>query len=135
MSKNLIRDGYTMRGEIKPNPGLHDGISFEFRPVRSVDVLSLDAKLIKATPEQRVVLLATMLSESLQSWSETQEDGQPWPITPQTVSCLPFSLFDRLCGIVRMLEPSDAVPENQDERAELSRLLEGISPEADLRGN
>ena len=135
MGSNLIRDGYTMQGFIAPMPGLHCGMSFEFRPMLSREVYALDGRLQKATLEQRHAMLAAMLAKQLVSWSEEQPDGQPWPINEATVSCLPFTLFHRLTDIVRMLAASDLVPETSGEHGELERLLEGESPEATLRGN
>lgn len=132
---NLIRDGYTMSGYIAAQPGLNDAIEFEFRPVLSKDVYALDGKLQKATLEQRHDLLSAMLAKQLVSWSETQDNGEPWPITAQTVACLPFGLFLRMADIVRLIGPSDAVPASDDERQELEQLLEDTSPEATLRGN
>lgn len=132
---NLIRDGYTMRGYIAAVPGLNDAIEFEFRPMLSRDVYSLDGKLQKATLEQRHDLLTAMLAKQLQSWSEMQDTGEPWPINTTTVACLPFGLFLRMTDIVRLIAPSDVVPETTDERHDIERLLEGQSPEASMRGN
>lgn len=140
MPQNIIRDGYTRRGYISPDDGIHSGISFTFRPMLAEHVEASDHQIEQANPSKRAGMIANLICHQLESWDEEDGEGKPVPITPDNVRRLPYVMLRRMHLILAGMSATDPLPEpNEDEEAaEMKRLLEGTTAQAELeadRGN
>ena len=136
MGKNVIRDGYEMSAFVEAVPRLYESVTFKFRPMLAAHVEKLDDQLVQVSRAQQVVLLCGMLADRVTQWDTTDSNDAPAPVDLESMRRLPHPLIFRMAGIVRLLKPSDAVPKNDEETKELTKLLEGYGAlEETLRGN
>jgi len=104
---NLIQAGYTEKGFVKAEKGIHGELRFEFRPVlvtdRSAHVSAIDG--MKADAFDRKT--AEVIEQHLISWDVTNAKGQPVPPTRINILRLKPRLFAKLYSIILGFEPSD----------------------------
>lgn len=148
-TKNVFRDGQTLRSYIAPVEGLHTGLRFERRPMLAEDVEETEAQIAKATPRQAAQIVTLAVVSKLVSWSEIRDDGSAQAINAATVGALPYSLLNKLYRIVAGLIPGDPDPDaagaigTNEAETFLSRLKEaterrttvGAQEQADREGN
>ena len=119
-------DGYTEKGYIKEEEGLHRALRFEYRPflvtVRSRLVQQLD----KLSQEKQDVRVAEELQKRLQSWSLADAEGAEVPLSLNVIQRLKPALFYKLYSIVLGTMPSDIDPEWNTET-----LMENVNAEAE----
>lgn len=108
---SFIDDGYTKRGYIKPEPGLHDGLLFSYRPMLAEQAEDLEAilKRVQGAPVIRATCKA--ISEQLYEWSEVDSVKKPRPITEDSVRRLPRDLLTSLRHVIQGVWPGDPLPD------------------------
>lgn len=127
-TKNIIRDGQTRRGRIDEEPGLHEGLSFQYRPSLPEEVEQIEAAAQKEKPKDGVRLIAAFCADRLVDWSEA--DGDP---NFENVRRLPFDLFNKLYKVLVGMRATDPIedPTKEEEDEEIAALRaqsEGKSP-------
>lgn len=106
-TRNVFRDGQTIKARINPVDGLHGGLLFERRPMLAAEVEETEAQIAKATPRQAAEITAMVITTKLVSWSEVDDKGSPLPINAKNVGGLPYQLLVRTYRIIAGLAPSD----------------------------
>jgi len=98
-----IDDGYTLDGETLPEFGNDRGlpvVQFRYRPAMAAAQSAYLAKLRKLDrPEDEFEASARIICDHLVSWDVLQK-GRPAPITPESLSKLPFSVVGQLLTAV-----------------------------------
>lgn len=127
-TKNIIRDGQTRRGRIDEEPGLHEGLAFEYRPSLPEEVEQIESAAQKEKPKDGVRLIAAYMAERLVEWSES--DGDP---SFENVRRLPFDLFNKLYKVLVGMRATDPIEEptkdeEDEEIAALRAQAEGKDP-------
>jgi len=121
--KNIIRDGYTRTAKLEPRPGLHDGLSFRFRPMLAHQVDAVTDSVRKCRDrgqyQEARLVVARAMEKQLAEWDESADDGAPVPIKASEIALLPPAMLTRLFDIVSGFDPgdlpTDATDEEQDE--------------------
>lgn len=132
---NLINDGYTKRGYIKPDEdGLHGGLFCEYRPMTAEQAEDLDLCLTRTEGAKAIRVMTEAIVRQLVSWSEVDEKTkQAKPIDSFTVSRLPRPLLIVLRQLVQGLWMGDPIPEPTGQEASeyaqgLMAIAEGKAP-------
>ena len=109
---NIIRDGYTQRGYIEAVEGLHESVSFKYRPMLPEDVefAEAEANKIGGDPRKAVRLIAAKVSQQLIEWDQTEDDGKEAPTDFETVRRLRYHVLNKLYRIIAGLVASDPTP-------------------------
>lgn len=110
-------DGCIAKGYIRPVPGLHDGLRFDFRPVLVEEHDALTVLMSKTAPLDGSKLMAREICKRIKRWSLTDHTGAPVPVLPENVLRLQRKLFLRVCEIVMGAEASDVDTEANDDAA------------------
>jgi hypothetical protein len=91
--KSFIPDGYTLNDAVPPEPGLHGGLSYSYRPAL------FDALLEYKQPDgpaERFKVACEIVARQVVSW------GGPEPVKPESVARLHPLIFgqvlDRVLG-------------------------------------
>jgi hypothetical protein len=125
MPCNIIRDGYTKRAKINGRPGIFGDLTFVFRPMLDEEVETVlqrsGQKKAAGRFTEATGIKAAAIVRQLKEWDETDEDGNPVPITIENVRHLPPALLglllDVICGYIAGDLPADATPTETDEYA------------------
>lgn len=136
---NVIEDGYTRRAHIKAEPGIHQGLTFEYRPMLAEKVEDLDAAVQRAKPEEKIRIIAMALAGGnglpgqLVSWSEVDAKGAERPVSYDAVRRFPYLLLADVKRIVIGVWAGDPLPDATDEEeSEFARAVrlqaEGKAP-------
>ena len=134
---NLIEDGYTKRGHIKAEPGIHEGIHFEFRPMLAEQAEDLELIIKKSQGASAVRATSKVLCDHLVSWSEVDaKDRKPKPINEANVLKLPRELMVHMRHIIQGVWPGDppdspTPEENSEYYKSLLAHAEGKAPGLD----
>ena len=91
-------DGFTLDGSIPTRPGLAP-LSFQYRPALPVAVYQY-MRAPKGTGEQEVKAVVDLLSAHLVSWDATGRNGEPVPITRETLARVAYPIQQRLIDAV-----------------------------------
>jgi len=111
MSRNIINDGYTTEGYIEAAEGLHDELSFRYRPMLPEDVEATDAEVNRRTDSKKTVhLFVAQVQRHLVDWSEVDDKGTAVPITFENVRRLGYVPFNRLYMIISGQQATDLRP-------------------------
>lgn len=103
---DFIDDGYTERGRIDAEDGIHGQLDFEYRPM----IPTVQGRLLeKKDAEGFVDACAKVLVRDghLKSWSLKDSKGEPVPLTESNVKRVKPRLFDKLWTVIAGLRPSD----------------------------
>lgn len=119
-------DGYTEKGYIQAEPGLHGVLRFEYRPFLVDDRSRFMSSLENLSQDKQDLHVAQQLANRLQSWSLTGAKGEPVPVGLSAIRRLKPSIFYKLYSIVLGTLPSDIDPEWSSET-----LLENVQAEVD----
>lgn len=131
-------DGYTIDGFVREIPGAHDAVRFRYRPmtpeVRDGYIVMID----KAGPLKASVVSAEIVAKRIESWSITDQQGKPLPVSAQTLRRLHPILFTRIIGIVVGSHANDVdgkqVANSQDDLTKQAEaVLNGYKLEEDAK--
>lgn len=128
MSSNYIADdGYDEPFYIAPEPGIHGSMRGTFRPASKPARSKHTQRCEKLSDEEADKATAEEVAPRILSWSEVDKDGQPRPITSESLLGIKPALFQILTGIVMGYVPTDLDPQwpkdKQDEyRAQIKEL-------------
>ena len=115
MYETFIEDGYTYDGLINPEPGLHDGLTFKYRPIlppdRAVIISEIDSTLASGAARRAETLAGAACIRQLVSWDLTRLDGSQVEISVDNVLRVQPGAFGRLFKICMGGAPSD-LPES-----------------------
>lgn len=107
MSSNYIADdGYNEKFYVAPEPGIHGSIRGTFRPASKPARSKHTQRCEKLTDEEADKATAEEVAPRILTWSEVDKDGQPRPITPETVLGIKPALFQILTGMVMGYVPT-----------------------------
>jgi len=124
-TSNLVRDGQTRNGKVDAEDGLHDGLSFSYRPCLPEEVETIESQAAKeGNPRAAVRLIAAFVADRLGTWSEA--DGDP---TFENVRRLPFDLFNKVYRVVVGMRASD--PVDQPTKEEEDELVAALRSQVD----
>lgn len=129
MPQNVINDGYTRRASVAPAQGIHQGITFEYRPLLVEQSEELDREYAKLPAAKAVLLRAAALSRQIVSWNETDQSGKPVPHTAEVLRRLPPILFWTINGIIIGTAAGDPLPDATPD--EDSEFLKAAKAEAE----
>lgn len=111
VSSNYIADdGYNEKFYVAPEPGIHGSIRGTFRPASKPARSKHTQRCEKLTDEEADKATAEEVAPRILTWSEVDKDGQPRPITPETVLGIKPALFQILTGMVMGYVPTDLDP-------------------------
>ncbi|MEW4564717.1 hypothetical protein AB1K70_19410 [Bremerella sp. JC770] len=124
----LNDDGYTHEACIAASTGIHDALTFAFRPILYEERQRI-AQAIRRQADSKSAtnLLAEVIAAHLVAWNLSSE------ITADAVQQLVPALFDKVYATLagaRSSEPlptTGRAPEAFDEQADLNNLLQGVS--------
>ncbi|MCA9221573.1 MAG: hypothetical protein KDA71_14680 [Planctomycetales bacterium] len=120
---NVIRDGFTRSGYIKPIELLHQGLEFTYRPMLPEDTLRLEREIDQVAGEDaggEALAIANSMANYVREWSEVDEKGKPLPVSMDAMRRLPLPLLRRVHYIVAGVQASDVKP-SESENAEAGR--------------
>lgn len=126
MVRNVIDDGYTKPGFIAPEDRLHQGLSFEYRPMLPEEADAVDEVIVKQPAQESHKVIRAALRNHLVSWDEKDKSGKALSIELDHVRRLPPRLFNKLYRIVSGQIASDDLPDASpdQERDYVQALLE-----------
>jgi hypothetical protein len=107
MTRNIIKDGFTVEARINPVSNLHEGLDFSFRPMLPEEYEEAEANIDPEKPREIIHIIAKWLKVKLATWSEVDKDGNEAPITFENIRCLQPTLLRRLYRIVAGSEAHD----------------------------
>ncbi|MBT7069648.1 MAG: hypothetical protein HN975_02005 [Anaerolineae bacterium] len=110
MTCNLINDGYTKDAYIKPFDGVHDGMTFKYRPMLPNEVTRYESKIDKCPAGDQGNITAGVIAIKLVEWSEETKDKKPVPIDYDNVRKVPYDLLATMIGIIKGTRPCDEPP-------------------------
>ena len=131
-TRNVIFDGYTRDGYVAPLERQHEGCAFKFRPMLLEQNEQVTSQVEKADSVKAAHIIAAAVSKHLVSWSESDKDGQPLPITFENVRRLHPVLLNKMRGIIGGYYPSD-LPQNAGEE-EQNDYVAGLLAETSAAG-
>ena len=109
---NYIDDGYTRKAYLKPEPGIHEGMLFEYRPMLPEPAEDLEIASTKVQGAQFIRMMAVALSKQLVSWSETDsKTGLVRPIEIESLVRIPRELLSLMRQVVQGRWAGDPVPD------------------------
>ncbi len=103
---DYIEDGYTEKGSLDAEAGIHGAIQFEYRPMMPV----AQGRLLDTKGEAFIPAVAKALcgkEGSLKSWSLVDSKKQPVPVSEANILRIKPRLFDKLWQVVAGIRPSD----------------------------
>lgn len=109
MGLNYIPDGCTRQFVIAPEPGLHDGLTGNYRPLFGVKRATTMAKLSEVglrSQGDAETMAAVVSSQHVIDWDLVDDKGKPCPVTPDAVLHLQPALGGHLFGILIGTKPS-----------------------------
>lgn len=112
MPRNIIIDGYTKRAHVKPLEGIHQGLTFEYRPMLPEEVEDLDALDGKHrdNPKEHQLAIAKMIAAKMSKWDEEGANGETVTITGEAMRRMPPALAVQIRQIVMGFRASDPNP-------------------------
>jgi len=114
----FIPDGYTERGFINEQPGLHPKVTFAWRPITNEEYADFLGLVDGKSPAQEVKHQAAALAAHLVDWDLADAKGSPAPISAQTIlRNLGRLLSTRLWRIVAGFDAPDGYLGKSDEEA------------------
>lgn len=119
-------DGYTDKGFVKAEAGLHGEFRFTYRPFLVEERGKLLRQVESMPQEKQDAKGATELKERLVSWSLVNGKAAAVPISLDVIRRLKPALFYKLYSIVLGTMASDLDPEWEE-----ATLLENIDAEID----
>ncbi|QDU75433.1 hypothetical protein Pan97_24650 [Bremerella volcania] len=121
-------DGYTHEACITAEPGIHDALTFTYRPMTQEECDLVSQAIARQTSGASATrLLAQTIAVHVTSWSMPRE------ISTDEIKQLVPSLFDKLYATIAGKRPSDPlpdtgqVPEAYREGVDLTNLIEGVA--------
>lgn len=114
MRSDFLDDGYTEKGYIAAEPGLHGALRFEFRPMLLAQRTPLLDRWEKLEPTKRDAIMAEFVTPNLLSWSLTDARGATVPISAANVLRLRPALQGKLVNVIMGLAAGDMDPEATD---------------------
>lgn len=118
-----IDDGWTRDGYIAADEGLHDPLSFTYRPLTNSEFARMKAEVAAAAgatamdrAEAGERKFAEWIAKKVKTWDLLNAGVHPVAITTDEVSRLQPLLFAKLLGVIQGTRPSDKNP--IDESAE-----------------
>jgi hypothetical protein len=126
MPRNIINDGYTRTAHIAPVERIHEGSTFEFRPMLPAEVDAVTDGLKTHTAEEGSLLLAAAMVDHLADWDEVDKNGNKQEINLHNVSHLPPKLFNAMYNVISGFYAGDPLPRptKQEDGEYVSKLLE-----------
>jgi hypothetical protein len=115
-TRNVITDGYTRRAYVRPEPGIHDGMLFTYRPMLPEHVEELEATCLKAAALDKIRMMAAALAGGgnlkpyVLKWSEVDEEGKPRPVTFDHMRRLNYLLLADIKRVVTGFYAGDPIP-------------------------
>lgn len=105
---DYIPDGYTQRGFIKAQPGLHGDFRFEFRPMTVEDrAVVFEKKLLERPQEEQDRMAAKAMTSRITSWGLVNADGGSVKVSTENLLRLKPALFRRLFDMVAGFDGGD----------------------------
>jgi len=129
-NQNIIRDGAALPGYVEEDTkGLYGSCAFKYRPMLPEETEELEyyRDSLREKPKELVVKMAQAMAERIVAWSEVYENGEPVPVSKDSLRHLKYRLFLRMYRIISQQEASDKNPDDlpvSDEPVSL-RELEG----------
>lgn len=140
-SNYIPDDGYTEKGYVKTDPGLHDQFRFTFRPMLVEEQTKMFEASDKIDPVAYNGKAAEVMADKLVTWNLVDKTATPVAIKPENILRLKPRLFTRVYGIILGTQSTDIDPEwSGDERAEKAQqqyasALSGNPPGAEHEVN
>ena len=107
---DFIDDGYTEKGHIDAETGIHGPLDFEYRPmIVSVQGRLLEKKGSDDFTEACCKLLGSAKDGHLKDWSLVNSKKEKVAITPDNLKRVRPRLFDKLWQIIAGLRASDGM--------------------------
>lgn len=112
MAASFIPDGFTLRGYVAPDDGLHNGCAFVYRPGLPLENAALLEQVDRNVREERV---CQFLADHLVEWDLRTPDvgpqaGKPVPINVETCGRIQAALRTAMVDIVMGWKRSDVPP-------------------------
>jgi len=131
-TRNIIDDGFTLPGRIDPVAGLHEGLTFRFRPMLAEEFEEIEEAKEGMKARPGIHLVAKAIAKHVCEWSEVDENGKPRPINFENVRRL-HSMLPRLYRIVAGRDASDLPDEESSTAEERSEYLDSLGEAPDVR--
>lgn len=110
-SDPIIRDGFTQRGYIAAEEGLHPALRFTFRPMIPEDVERVEqAREREPAAEKSRARTGAVIAKQLESWDVKFGDDNA-PISEQTVRRMRLSLQTKLYNVITGFRATDIDPQ------------------------
>jgi hypothetical protein len=96
---DYLDDGYTLKGNIEAEAGVHGPLNFEYRPPLSIQIdqlIDADAKGREAYATVAMDLAAKQITK----WDKTDREGKSVPCNRTTVARLNRDLFIKLVDAI-----------------------------------
>lgn len=113
---NFIEDGYTEAGYIAEEPGIHNDLTFSFRPIMVAKRDALNALYLTDRHEEAISKVSEEMSRSIQSWSLVDTKGQPVVRSAANMRRIKPRLFDKLWQVLCGMKASDPRPEDPEKQ-------------------
>lgn len=111
---DFILDDTVDEGYIAAVEDLHGELSFEYRPLRVMEI----AKITALASNRSIAIgevhreMQKLAAESIKSWSLRQRDGGVLPITAENVGRIKPAIYDKLWLILVSERASDMRPDD-----------------------
>lgn len=108
----IIDDGYTLDGHIAPVPGIHEGLTFTYRPMTKRQLAAMESRIRKAKDDdegERVA--AETIAAHVTTWDAKNSRDDVAAVTAENVLNMQTLLNVALFNIVRGYRANDAKPE------------------------
>ena len=113
---SFIEDGLTCDGHIRAYDGLHEGLTFQYRPMldRAITRMSNVARDVATMTDSEVdQALSSPIADHLVTWDLKDSKGSAVPITAENVARLQPQLLLDLLAIVQGKQASDPMPKSK----------------------
>ena len=119
ISNYVPKDGYTLKGYIAAEKGIHNEFRFEYRPMMTEQKVAMNNGLTRRAKDpldQERFLAKLVAANHLVSWDLFDERGDEVPVSANAIleNLLP-PIWTKICSIVMQAMPSDVDPSADDE--------------------